>query len=364
MAWTRRQVLAGTLGVTAVAGLPARASAILAVPAVDRLEIVIVTDGSVFGFAEPVRRPDLLVERRGRGFADHRRTLMAEFGLSLAARSWRGGERRTVLVDCGYTPQVWRNNAELLGIDPAEIDAIVISHGHLDHFGGLTALLEDRRRRRGTLIRVGGEEAFCERQRTTSGTALSFGALDRRAIEAAGLAVQVEPAPALLGGHAFTTGSIPFVTAERPMVPTRMLPGQGCRRSELAPAKRDLDSVQDDAVHELGTAYHVRDRGLVVIGSCSHRGILNTIRQAQRASGIDRIHAVIGGFHLVLPQTPAQADETALRMTELAPDYVVPGHCTGETFIGAAERLMPGRVIRPYVGSTFSFGRHAMETAA
>jgi 7,8-dihydropterin-6-yl-methyl-4-(beta-D-ribofuranosyl)aminobenzene 5'-phosphate synthase len=364
MTWTRRQFLAGTLGVTALAGFPVKASSTLAVPAVDRLAITVVTDGSVFGFAEPVRRPDLLVERRGRGFTDPRRTLMAEFGLSLAARSWRADEQRTVLVDCGYTPQVWRNNAELLGIDPAEIDAVVISHGHLDHFGGLTALLEDQRRRRGMPIRVGGEEAFCERQRTTSGTILSFGTLDRHAIEAAGLAVQVEPAPSLLGGHGFTTGSIPFVTAERPLVPTRMLPGQGCRRSELAPAKRDLDSVQDDAIHELGTAYHVRDRGLVVIGSCSHRGILNTIRQAQAASGIDRVHAVIGGFHLVLPQTPAQAEETALRMAEVAPDYVVPGHCTGEAFISAAERLMPGRVIRPYVGTTFTFGHHSGNNAA
>jgi 7,8-dihydropterin-6-yl-methyl-4-(beta-D-ribofuranosyl)aminobenzene 5'-phosphate synthase len=299
----------------------------------------------------------LRVERLGRGFSDPRRTLQAEFGLSLAVRSWRGDVQRTVLVDCGYTPDTFRNNAELLGVDPATIDAVVISHGHMDHFGGLDALLRDTVLKRGTPLRVGGEEAFCARQRTTSGAILPFGTLDRTAIESAGLVIEIESGPKLIGEHGFTSGTIPFVTDERPTVPTRMLPGQGCRRPELEAAKRDRDWVQDDASHELGTAYHVRDRGLVVIGSCSHRGILNTIRQAQAASGINDVHAVIGGFHLVLPQTSAQAEETARQMAHMAPDFVVPGHCTGEVFIKAAEQLMPGRVIRPYVGSTFIFGR-------
>ena len=359
MALSRRGFLAGAVGLAALAGVPVRARSNLVVPQVDRLEILFIVDGSVFSFAEPIRRPDLLVERKGRGFADPRRTLMAEFGLSLGVRSWRDAEQKTVLVDTGYTPEVFRNNAQLLGFDPATVDAIVISHGHLDHFGGLGAVVQAPAPKRGTPVRLGGEEAFCERQRTTSGAVLSFGALDRRAIESAGLVVEIESSPKLIASHGFTTGMIPFVTAERPITPTRMLPGQGCRRSELEIHKRNLDWVQDDASHELGTAYAVRDRGLVVIGSCSHRGILNTIRQAQAASGIDRVHAVIGGFHLVRPQTPAQAKDTARQMAELAPDYVVPGHCTGEAFIDAAEELMPGKVIRPYVGSTFIFGRQS-----
>jgi 7,8-dihydropterin-6-yl-methyl-4-(beta-D-ribofuranosyl)aminobenzene 5'-phosphate synthase len=356
MVLSRRGFLTGTIGLAALAGVPVRARSNLVIPQIDRLEALFIVDGSAFGFAEPIRRADLLVERNGRGFADPRLTLMAEFGLSLGIRSWRGAEQKTVLVDAGYTPQVFRNNVQLLGFDPATIDAIVISHGHLDHFGGLDAVLQARALQRGTPVRVGGEEAFCERQRTTNGAILPFSTLDRRAIESAGLVVEIEASPKLIASHGFTTGMVPFVTAERPITPTRMLPGQGCRRSELEIDKRHLDWVQDDASHELGTAYAVRDRGLVVIGSCSHRGILNTIRQAQAASGINRVHAVIGGFHLVRPQTQAQARDTAQQMAELAPDYVVPGHCTGEAFIEAAEQLMPGKVIRPYVGSTFIFG--------
>ena len=63
-----------------------------------------------------------------------------------------------------------------------------------------------------------------------------------------------------------------------------------------------------------------------------------------------------------MAESPAQAEETAVRMAEIGTDHVVAGHCTGEAFIGAAERLMPGRVIRRYVGSIFTFGSRAAET--
>jgi 7,8-dihydropterin-6-yl-methyl-4-(beta-D-ribofuranosyl)aminobenzene 5'-phosphate synthase len=123
-----------------------------------------------------------------------------------------------------------------------------------------------------------------------------------------------------------------------------MLPGQNCDRALLNPAKRDLDFVVDDAVHELGTAFNVAGRGLVVIGSCSHRGIINTVRRAQAVSGVSHIHAIVGGFHLVPPQTRQQMLDTVAMMQALNPDYVIPGHCTGDAFIGAASAAMPDKV--------------------
>lgn len=356
---SRRTVLGGGLAAAAAAAaLPAWAQRSFQVPEVDRLTVHFLVDHSTFAFAEPVRRPDLLVTRTARPAKhSYQRALMAEFGLSLLAESRRGREVRTVLVDFGYTPQVLLNNLELLGFDPARIDAAVLSHGHWDHFGGLSGLLGTKARlKRGLPLYVGGEEAFCEREALLGGKPSPFGTLDRAALLAAGLRVHVVPQPRVVAEHAFTTGHIPLSTFERAAIPTQMKPGHGCERSALSPAKREADVVRDDGEHELATAYHVKGRGLVVLGSCSHRGVLNTVQRAQAVSGVKRLHAVLGGFHLVAPRTHEEARATVPLLEALNPDYVVPGHCSGEVFIAEALARMPGKVIRPYVGSSFTFG--------
>ncbi|MGD5588131.1 hypothetical protein QUT57_22765, partial [Xanthomonas citri pv. citri] len=137
----------------------------------------------------------------------------------------------------------------------------------------------------------------------------SFGAIDRAGLTKAGIEPIVSADPRVVAGQGFTTGRIPFVSPERPHVPTAMLPGRNCDRAQLDPAKRDKDFIVDDAIHEIGTVFNVAGCGLVVIGSCSHRGIINTVRRAQAISGVDTVYAIVGGFHLVPPQTPAQAIE-------------------------------------------------------
>jgi 7,8-dihydropterin-6-yl-methyl-4-(beta-D-ribofuranosyl)aminobenzene 5'-phosphate synthase len=108
--------------------------------------------------------------------------------------------------------------------------------------------------------------------------------------------------------------------------------------------------------HELATCYVVKDRGLVVTTSCGHRGILNTIERARAISGVNHVHAVVGGFHLVWPRDEADANRTVEALRSIDPDFIVPMHCSGERFTVEAQRRMPGKVIRPYVGSKFFFG--------
>jgi 7,8-dihydropterin-6-yl-methyl-4-(beta-D-ribofuranosyl)aminobenzene 5'-phosphate synthase len=203
---------------------------------------------------------------------------------------------------------------------------------------------------------VGGEEAFCARVRGIDAGGPPFGAIDRPSLKAAGVDLRVSADPAVVAGQGFTTGRIPLASPERPRVPTGMLPGQGCDRRLLDPAKQNLPFLVDDAVHELGTAFNVRDRGLVVIGSCSHRGIINTVQRAQTVSGVSKVHAIVGGFHLVSPQTREQALETVRLMQALGPDYIIPGHCTGDMFMAAALAAMPEKVIRSMVGARYQFG--------
>ncbi|ESQ81740.1 hypothetical protein AEAC466_20170 [Asticcacaulis sp. AC466] len=346
-------------GAAALAGLMPSAYAAepkLAIPVVDSVAIQILVDSSLFGpFLDDIEKPGLTLQRNSRlGPPAPRmsgKTLEGQFGLSLLNESRKAGQVRRVLIDFGFTPDVLANNLSELKIDPSQIDAAVLSHGHIDHYGGYRGLFAQKRPERPLALYVGEEEAFCERTGLGGNPPIIMGALDRAGLKDAGFDVRLAPDPTVIAGHAFTTGIIPMTTTERAAIPTQMHPGVGCDAHLISPSKLGKDLIADDGEHELATAYVVKDRGLVVISSCGHRGILNSIKQAQRISGIDKIHAVVGGFHLVEPRTEAEARATAAALKEIDPNYIIPLHCTGEVFIAEAMRLMPEKVIRSYVGN-------------
>lgn len=357
----RALMAAGGAGIVA-ASLPGRAATPgITVPTVDRLTLQIVTDSGTFGpFLDPLTLPGMSVIRAGNGGGTGPRmlpgALLGEFGLSILGTSERGSGRRNVMVDFGYSAPVLANNLGLLGIDPDTIDAAVLSHGHLDHYGGFKGLdVAGRKAAHRLPLIVGGEETFCERIALIGNPPPIMGTLDRRALSQAGFDVRIDPEPLVVADHAFTTGIIPLNSFERAAIPTQMHPGIGCDRTLLDPAKRDATLIADDGEHELATCYAVKGLGLVVIASCSHRGVLNSVRRAQAVSGIERVHAVIGGFHLVKPRTEEEARRTVAEFARIDPTYIIPMHCTGEVFIAEALRLMPQKVVRSYVGSKFVF---------
>ena len=119
--------------------------------------------------------------------------------------------------------------------------------------------------------------------------------------------------------------------------------------------KRSVGVIPDDFQHEHATCFNVRGKGLVVITSCGHRGVVNSVKAAINASGIEKIHAVLGGFHLV-PHAVEYVSETVKGLKEIKPDYVIPMHCTGEPFLAMAQQEMPGKVIRSSTGTRYTFG--------
>jgi 7,8-dihydropterin-6-yl-methyl-4-(beta-D-ribofuranosyl)aminobenzene 5'-phosphate synthase len=353
---------AGKLGL-ASAALPS------ALPEVDSLTLQIVVDNSTFGpFLAQQDLPGLTVDRGIGGSAARmpqqaarmpRQTLMAEFGFSILALSTRNSDTRAVMVDFGYTPEVIANNLAMLGIDPRQLSAAVLSHGHLDHYGGFAGVFGKNVPAKRLPLYVGGEETFCERVAMIGTPPPIMGAVDRQELAKAGFDVQIAVEPRVIADHAFTTGVIPLETFERAAIPTQMRPGVGCDAKALAASKRDAKELPDDAEHELATCYVVKGLGLVVIASCSHRGVLNSVKRAQAISGIQKVHAVVGGFHLVRPRTDDEARRTVAEFVKMDPTYLIPMHCTGEVFIEEALRLMPGKVIRPYVGNRFTFATTA-----
>ncbi len=357
---SRRAFLAGGAGLAATVSTGSFASPSLKVPVVDSLATQVLVDSSQFGpFLDDIKRPGLEVQRLSAKGPPRARmsgkTLEGEFGLSLLNESRLAGVSRRILIDFGFTSDVLANNIAELGIDPGQIDAAILSHGHIDHYGGYKGLFAAGKPALPLPLYVGEEEAFCERTGVGGNPPIIMGALDRTGLAEAGFDVRIRPEPAIVADQAFTTGIIPMSTSERAAIPTQMRPGVGCDVTLLSAAKRDKAIVPDDGEHELATAYVVKGLGLVVISSCGHRGILNTIRQAQKVSGVDKVHAVMGGFHLVRPRTEEEARATAAALKDLDPTYIIPMHCTGEVFIAEAIRLMPDKVIRPYVGNRIIF---------
>ncbi|HEV7715825.1 MAG TPA: MBL fold metallo-hydrolase [Steroidobacteraceae bacterium] len=351
--------MTGTLAAIAAAKYAhAAAKTPFTVPEVDSLTLQVIVDNATFGpFLPDENLPGLRVERNSGRPAPRmsRHALMGEFGLSLLARSTLGSQTRSVMVDFGYSPEVMANNLSLLGIDTRELNAAVLSHGHLDHYGGFPAVFGSNVPAKHLPLFVGGEETFCERVAMIGNPPPVMGTLDRKELAQAGLDVKIAAEPAVVADHAFTTGLIPLETFERAAIPTQMRPGVGCDAAALSEAKRKQTQVVDDGEHELATCYSVKGLGLVVVASCSHRGVLNSVRRAQAISGVQKVHTVVGGFHLVRPRTEDEARRTVAEFVKIDPTYIVPMHCTGEVFIAEALRVMPGKIIRPYVGNRFTF---------
>ena len=331
-------------------------------PIVDKLSVRVLVDLTHNIFLRPTtfNGMSLLPPPRAK---DYTKELHTQWGLSLLLKSVKAGEPRTLMLDFAYTPEALLNNFEIVGADANKINALIVSHGHFDHYGGLIAFLD---KYRGSLpadvkLYAGGEDNFCHRVIPTAslGEFSDFGYLDRRALAARNVGVILCQTPTVIEGHAFTTGQIKRRTDEKILPNTLeqfgIANGLGCDAAHYAPAELLGKTVPDEHYHEHATVFHVKDRGLVVISSCSHRGVVNAVKQAQEASGIEKVHALIGGFHL----GPAPMDYTrhiVAEIKELDPDVVVPMHCSGQNFVQAMQEIAPDRLLLGSAGAALIFG--------
>jgi 7,8-dihydropterin-6-yl-methyl-4-(beta-D-ribofuranosyl)aminobenzene 5'-phosphate synthase len=330
------------------------------IPTVDRLVLTNVVDNVYDIFAKGGKLDTVTVQRAA--FARSGDTLLSEHGLAYHLESLRSSERREVLLDFALTELNLSNNYRALKIDPARADALILSHGHVDHYGALAPLVEKGVIRRGLTLYAGGEDTFCRRVVKTPAGDADMGQLDQPALEARGLKVVLAKQPAVVAGHALTTGQIDRLTDfEKPPAAGRLVVGpvdSACAVSHFGVtqvAAKPGELVFDNFQGEHATVYTVKDRGLVVITSCGHAGVINSVRQAQKVTGVQKVHAIVGGFHLA-PAPDAVVEKTVQAFKEINPDYVIPEHCTGLNTIMAVHREMPGKLVMPSTGTRVIFG--------
>jgi 7,8-dihydropterin-6-yl-methyl-4-(beta-D-ribofuranosyl)aminobenzene 5'-phosphate synthase len=324
-------------------------------PTVDTLSVRLVVDSYFDLFMPKATHPHVRIEHVSRIPGRETSTLAGEWGLSLHLESERAGDRHQYLLDFGYTPEILLRNFDLLGIAPDKLDGLILSHSHRDHYGGLAGFVGAHRAnlRDEVKLYTGGSLSFREKWMGApkGEEPKSWGALDKAALDTARVeTVCCDHAHAL--GGAFTSGAIARQSFERVLPNTLVEPTPVDHFTE---EERRGRLVPDKHPDEHATCYVVQGRGLVVISSCGHAGLINTVKTAQAVSGVAQLHAVIGGFHLGAAP-PDYIDHTIAELKALAPDVVVPMHCTGRAFIAAALREMPEQTVLSNTGSRFTFG--------
>ena len=361
----RRQFILGSAALAAQFGFARLGLAQLlkgsTVPVVDSLVVKVITDSS---YDTPRAGTSKWVKVKRAPFTsttDFRKTLHNEWGLSLALESRIGGDTRNMLLDYGYTSNALLNNMEIIGVDGSRMQALIVSHGHFDHYGGLIGFLQKYRDRlpADLTLYAGGEDNFCQRKAARGpGQFAENGVLDRRELAALKVKVVLCPEPTVIGGHAFTTGVIRRRSFERVLPNTfveyAMKDGLGCNIPAAA-AKADGKPVPDEHLNEHATCFNLKDRGLVVMSSCGHTGIINSVRQAMEVSGITKVHAILGGFHLYTADD-AYLRQAAAELKALNPDVVIPFHCSGPGLITVLREQMPDQLITSTTGTEFTFG--------
>ena len=259
--------------------------------------------------------------------------LLAEHGLAF----WIEAGEKLVLFDTG-AGQVITRNARSLGVSLEPIDAVVLSHGHYDHTGGLRHVLKTGGR---TKVFAHPDAFRAKYARNTDGAPRNVGIKpsDEAAIrENADELVRTDQPVEVLPGL-FVTGKVPRVTDFEDTGGPFFLDSQ-CQKPDPL--------IDDQAM------FFESDRGTVVLLGCAHSGVVNTLQYIRQLTGNKPIHAVMGGMHLI-NASERRIERTIDAIGRLEVKRLGPAHCTGIAATARVWSAFPGGCFPCNTGSRAEF---------
>lgn len=308
---------------------------------VDKLEILTLQDNYIdvaaMDSTEMVHRAMPLKD------GEIKNSILAEHGFSALVTVTTGSESRSILFDFGFSEHGAAYNADALDADLSNVEALVLSHGHMDHFGGLLPLVERVGKKNLKLILH--PTAFRKPRyiKVSEDFKINLPPLKKEMISKAGVAMVESKDPRLLvDGLMLFLGEVPKLTDFEKGFARMYYDEDG---------QSHWDPIEDDTA----IVANVRGKGLVVISGCAHSGIINTVKYAQQTSGIDKIYVVMGGFHLSGADFEPIIEPTAEALKALDPEYVIPTHCTGRKATMHLEQEMPDKFLLNMSGTRMVF---------
>jgi 7,8-dihydropterin-6-yl-methyl-4-(beta-D-ribofuranosyl)aminobenzene 5'-phosphate synthase len=257
--------------------------------------------------------------------------LLAEWGLSILVEV--DGTR--ILMDTGLSFSAV-HNAQLMGIDLSTIDRMVLSHGHADHTGGLRDVLKLK----GEVEIAAHPDIWDSKYAQRGQDSFQYIGIPfaREELESRGARFNLSKEPIHITDHIMTSGEIPMAAGYEDIDNFLFVKKDGA----LQP-----DPLADDLALIIDT-----DFGLVVILGCGHRGIVNTLRHAQKLTGKEMIYAAIGGIHL-FRASDEQIEMTIAELQTMGIQKLGVSHCTGFKASARLAQEFPDAFFQNNAGASF-----------